>query len=162
MYYEVEGGGEPLILVHGLLGSAADWRRFVPLLAGAYRRDRIQLRGYLGPASGLMCVGCVRAPVMRATKMFWDSMSVDRAAQELEPSAMSVSAVEILQRVHVREGWRQLLVEAAEYAEEREPQPGAPADAGFHALVSTGDSDMPVPPEEAVRLHRVISEVGCR
>jgi len=35
LYYEVEGEGEPLILVHGLLGSAADWRRFVPLLAGA-------------------------------------------------------------------------------------------------------------------------------
>jgi pimeloyl-ACP methyl ester carboxylesterase len=85
-------------------------------------------------------------------------MSVDMVAQELEPSAMSVSAVEILQRTHAREGWRQLLVEAAEYAEEREPQPGAPADAGFHALVSTGDSDMLVPPEEAVRLHRVISE----
>lgn len=49
-------------------------------------------------------------------------------------------------------------MEAAEYAEEREPQPGALADAGFHVLVSTGDSNMLVPPEEAVRLYRVISE----
>lgn len=117
----------------------------------------------MGLASGLMCVGCVRALVMHATKMFWDRMSVDRVAQELEPSAMSVSAVEILQRTHVREGRRQLLVEAAEYlraeyAEEWEPQPDALADAGFHVLVSTGDSDKLVPPEEAVRLYRMISE----
>jgi len=46
LYYEVEGEGEPLILVHGLLGSAADWRRFVPLLAGAYRVIALDLRGH--------------------------------------------------------------------------------------------------------------------
>jgi pimeloyl-ACP methyl ester carboxylesterase len=39
MYYEVHGQGEPLVLLHGFLGSASDWRFFTTELASEYRRQ---------------------------------------------------------------------------------------------------------------------------
>ena len=33
MYYEIHGEGEPLVLVHGFLGSAANWKPYIALSA---------------------------------------------------------------------------------------------------------------------------------
>jgi pimeloyl-ACP methyl ester carboxylesterase len=44
--YEVSGRGEPVVLIHGLSGSAQWWRRNVPALAAEYRVYALDLAGY--------------------------------------------------------------------------------------------------------------------
>ncbi|MEM2337889.1 MAG: alpha/beta hydrolase [Candidatus Bathyarchaeia archaeon] len=46
LYYEEIGKGETLILLHGLLGSMEDWRRFIPLFSKYYRVIAVDLRGH--------------------------------------------------------------------------------------------------------------------
>jgi pimeloyl-ACP methyl ester carboxylesterase len=44
--YQVAGSGEPVVLVHGLAGSARWWRRNVASLAGAYSVYLVNLPGF--------------------------------------------------------------------------------------------------------------------
>jgi pimeloyl-ACP methyl ester carboxylesterase len=46
MYYETQGEGEPLVLLHGFSGSGGAWRRFVPELSKQYRLIVPDLRGH--------------------------------------------------------------------------------------------------------------------
>ncbi|CAN5797003.1 alpha/beta hydrolase [soil metagenome] len=46
VYYEVEGSGPPLLLVHGGLGSLRMWDEQVPVFAEHYRVIRYDTRGY--------------------------------------------------------------------------------------------------------------------
>ncbi len=52
MYYEEQGGGAPLILLHGATGTiddqvaASNWRSLVPLLSGMHRVIQIEHRGH--------------------------------------------------------------------------------------------------------------------
>jgi pimeloyl-ACP methyl ester carboxylesterase len=46
LYYEVEGSGTPLLLVHGGLGSLRMWDDQVPVLAAEHRVIRFDTRGY--------------------------------------------------------------------------------------------------------------------
>lgn len=47
IYYEINGNGEPLVLLPGLLGTIEiHWRRFIPALAKYYRVIAIDLRGH--------------------------------------------------------------------------------------------------------------------
>jgi pimeloyl-ACP methyl ester carboxylesterase len=50
IHYEVAGGGEPLVLYHGLTGSGERWRDtgYVPSLSDAYRLILIDARGHGG------------------------------------------------------------------------------------------------------------------
>ncbi|WP_134684809.1 alpha/beta fold hydrolase [Brevibacillus migulae] len=44
--YREEGSGEPIVLIHGLCGSAAYWKYVLPLLAADYRVIVPDLRGH--------------------------------------------------------------------------------------------------------------------
>jgi 3-oxoadipate enol-lactonase len=46
IYYEVEGGGHPLLLIHGGLGSLRMWDQQVPVFAQRYRVVRYDTRGW--------------------------------------------------------------------------------------------------------------------
>lgn len=46
MYYEVEGEGEPLILIHGLGSSTLDWEMQVPALMQKYQVWTLDMRGH--------------------------------------------------------------------------------------------------------------------
>ena len=47
VYYEEYGTGEPLVLIHGLLGSVeSHWRRFVPEYAKHFHTIAVDLRGH--------------------------------------------------------------------------------------------------------------------
>ncbi len=46
LYYEVEGEGQPLLLIHGGLGSLRMWDGQVPAFAERYRVVRYDARGY--------------------------------------------------------------------------------------------------------------------
>ena len=46
MYYESQGEGPPVVLIHGLGGSHAMWRYQVPALAERYRAIALDLRGH--------------------------------------------------------------------------------------------------------------------
>jgi pimeloyl-ACP methyl ester carboxylesterase len=46
LYYEVEGQGEPLLLIHGLGSSARDWEYQVPFFARDYRVVALDVRGH--------------------------------------------------------------------------------------------------------------------
>src|SRR6266542_1756231 len=46
LYYEVDGSGEPLLLIHGGLGSLRMWDGQVPAFASQYRVIRFDTRGY--------------------------------------------------------------------------------------------------------------------
>jgi pimeloyl-ACP methyl ester carboxylesterase len=46
IYYEIEGAGHPLLLIHGGLGSLRMWDEQVPVLADRYRVIRYDTRGY--------------------------------------------------------------------------------------------------------------------
>jgi alpha-beta hydrolase superfamily lysophospholipase len=46
IYYETYGSGGPRLLLHGLGGSTALWRTFVPELAKHYQVIAIDLRGH--------------------------------------------------------------------------------------------------------------------
>lgn len=46
LHYDVSGQGQPIVLVHGLSGSARWWRRNVPALAAAHRVYVLDLAGY--------------------------------------------------------------------------------------------------------------------
>lgn len=46
IYYEVEGDGRPLLLIHGGLGSLRMWDDQVPAFADRYRVIRYDTRGY--------------------------------------------------------------------------------------------------------------------
>ncbi|HEY8740388.1 MAG TPA: alpha/beta fold hydrolase [Candidatus Dormibacteraeota bacterium] len=45
LYYERRGGGEPLLLVHGLLFSGESWREQADALSGEYEVITVDLRG---------------------------------------------------------------------------------------------------------------------
>ena len=53
LYYELEGSGEPLALVHGSWGDATNWRFMVPGLAESFRVLVYDRRGH-SEASGPM------------------------------------------------------------------------------------------------------------
>ena len=46
LYFEVEGSGKPLLLIHGGLGSLRMWDGLVPALVERYRVIRFDTRGY--------------------------------------------------------------------------------------------------------------------
>jgi 3-oxoadipate enol-lactonase len=46
IYYEVEGNGHPLLLIHGGLGSLRMWDEQVPAFAESYRVIRFDTRGF--------------------------------------------------------------------------------------------------------------------
>ena len=46
LYYEVEGSGEALVLIHGGLGNLRMWDFQAQALAGDYRVVRCDLRGF--------------------------------------------------------------------------------------------------------------------
>jgi pimeloyl-ACP methyl ester carboxylesterase len=46
LYYEVQGEGEPVCLIHGLGSSTRDWESQVPAFQQYYRVYRIDLRGH--------------------------------------------------------------------------------------------------------------------
>ena len=46
LYYELEGSGEPLALVHGSWGDATNWRFVVPGLAESFRVLAYDRRGH--------------------------------------------------------------------------------------------------------------------
>jgi 3-oxoadipate enol-lactonase len=46
IYYEVEGDGHPVLLVHGDLGNLRMWDDQVPVFAERYRVIRYDRRGY--------------------------------------------------------------------------------------------------------------------
>jgi 3-oxoadipate enol-lactonase len=46
LYYEVEGGGHPLLLIHGGLGSLRMWDENVPALAERFQVIRYDTRGF--------------------------------------------------------------------------------------------------------------------
>jgi pimeloyl-ACP methyl ester carboxylesterase len=46
LYFEVEGAGRPVLLIHGGLGSLRMWDEQVPALAERYRVIRFDTRGY--------------------------------------------------------------------------------------------------------------------
>ncbi len=46
LYYEIEGAGEALVLIHGGLGSLRMWDLQAQALAGSYRVIRCDLRGF--------------------------------------------------------------------------------------------------------------------
>lgn len=46
LYYEVEGQGEPLVLIHGLGSSTRDWEYQVPFFARDYRVLAVDVRGH--------------------------------------------------------------------------------------------------------------------
>lgn len=46
LYYEVEGEGHPLLLIHGDLGTLRMWDQQVPSFAQHYRVVRYDRRGY--------------------------------------------------------------------------------------------------------------------
>ncbi len=52
VYYEVNGNGQPLVLLPGLLGTVeSDWRRFIPELSKRYCTIAVDLRGHGGTNS---------------------------------------------------------------------------------------------------------------
>ena len=46
LYYEVEGTGAALVLIHGWLGNLRMWDLQAPALAGSYRVVRCDMRGF--------------------------------------------------------------------------------------------------------------------
>jgi len=46
MYYEEQGAGKPLVLLHGFFGCAQDWQPFAAELAEHYRLIIVDLRGH--------------------------------------------------------------------------------------------------------------------
>ncbi|MGH9678530.1 MAG: alpha/beta fold hydrolase, partial [Candidatus Acidiferrales bacterium] len=46
IYYEDEGEGQPILLVHGWTCSSRFWRKNVPVLARAFRVVTLDLRGH--------------------------------------------------------------------------------------------------------------------
>lgn len=46
LYYEVEGAGEPLVLIHGFLGNLRMWDFQAQALAGSHRVVRCDMRGF--------------------------------------------------------------------------------------------------------------------
>jgi len=47
IHLEESGEGQPLVLLHGLLGSIeGDWRRFIPLFSREYRVIAVDMRGH--------------------------------------------------------------------------------------------------------------------
>lgn len=48
MSYEVQGAGEPLLLLHGFGGCGQDWQPFVALLARHFKLIMPDLRGHGG------------------------------------------------------------------------------------------------------------------
>lgn len=52
LHYRVAGQGRPVVLVHGLSGSAHWWRQTIPALAGRYRVYALDLAGFGGSRSG--------------------------------------------------------------------------------------------------------------
>lgn len=46
LYYEVAGDGPPLLLLHGLGSSSADWALQIPVFAARYRVIALDLRGH--------------------------------------------------------------------------------------------------------------------
>ncbi len=46
IHYEVQGEGEPVVLVHGWPTHSAMWRRQIPVLAEQARVDAVDLAGF--------------------------------------------------------------------------------------------------------------------
>ena len=46
LYYESNGAGQPVVLIHGLGSSTRDWEAQVPELAQAYQVITVDLRGH--------------------------------------------------------------------------------------------------------------------
>ena len=46
MYYEIQGTGEPLVLLHGAFGTAEGWAQVLPTLAKSHRVILVELQGH--------------------------------------------------------------------------------------------------------------------
>jgi len=67
IYFEEHGSGVPLVLIHGIGGSAEDWASVIPRLAGACRVIAVDVRGFgrsgkpPGPYSAQLWAGDISA-----------------------------------------------------------------------------------------------------
>jgi pimeloyl-ACP methyl ester carboxylesterase len=78
LYYEEYGMGEPLILVHDLLGSLeSDWRRFIPMLARHFHTIAFDLRGHgkTNNPSGTLC----RKTLVDDLHVLYDTLQIEQA-----------------------------------------------------------------------------------
>ncbi len=74
--YHVGGAGEPLLLVHGLGGSAENWVEVVPELVQRHRVIAIDLPGHAG--SGTLARGATMDEFAAATASVLDAENVER------------------------------------------------------------------------------------
>ncbi len=75
--YHVGGAGEPLLLVHGLGGSAENWVEVLPDLVQRYRVIAVDLPGHAG--SGRLARGATMDDFVAATAAVLEAEGVDRA-----------------------------------------------------------------------------------
>lgn len=75
--YHVGGEGEPLLLVHGLGGSAGNWVEVLPELVRRYRVIAVDLPGHAGSES--LPKGATMDDFAAATAVVLDAEGVDRA-----------------------------------------------------------------------------------
>lgn len=75
--YHVGGEGEPLLLVHGLGGSAENWVEVLPELVRRYRVLAVDLPGHAGSAA--LARGATIDDFAAATAAVLDAEGVDRA-----------------------------------------------------------------------------------
>ena len=74
LYYEVEGAGEPLVLIHGFLGNLRMWDLQAQALAGSYQVVRCDMRGF-----GRSTTAHVEFAYWADVAALLDHLGVDRA-----------------------------------------------------------------------------------
>jgi len=145
---------------------AAEMVRDTVLLLDSLNIDRVHIAGYsLGGYIGLQLhidyPERVQTLLMHATKFYWNEDVVAGMKKQMDPDIFLAKVPKYaaqLAQEHGEERWRELLCEASELVavmpsglkEEDAARVSCPV------LVSTGDNDDLVPPEEAIRLSRVI------
>jgi pimeloyl-ACP methyl ester carboxylesterase len=117
------------------------------------------LGGFVGLIAGIQHPRRIKALVMHASKMYWDENAVRSMIDRMDPDRIVTEDpkfAEALQKLHGKR-WRNLLKEAASFMQNK----GLKTlnreyleRANFPVLVSVGDHDDFIPPEEAVRFYR--------